>query len=114
MTGSTRRELRGGLTHHVLNLIAAVLVFVGLFVCVRGAVLALGEINALYQDASTDALATPAVSEEARSERIFSHAVGALLGIVPLAAGSVLFGISRLTRNRKKAVAFGDPGMSRE
>ena len=106
--------LRGGLAHHALNLIAAALVLAGLFVCGRGAVLAIGEIGALYQGTADDALAMPEVSEEERSDRLIGHAVSAAWGLAPLAAGSVLFGMSGAIRNRSRAVSLDERGVLRD
>lgn len=106
MIASKHQRLSGGLAYHVLNLIAAVLVIVGLVLCIRGAVLALGELGALYQGAGGDALATPEVSEEDRSARLTEHAFGALWGLVPVGVGATLFAVSRLLHKRKKTQAL--------
>jgi sulfite exporter TauE/SafE len=102
----------GGLAHHLLNFVAAVLILVGLIVCARGAILALGEINELYQNATDDALAIREVDEEERSDRIMGHALGAAWGLIPLTAGSLLLGISRAFRKRNKILSLGDPGVT--
>ena len=108
MIASESQRLSGGLAYHVLNLIAAVLVIVGLVLCIRGTVLALGELGALYQGVGGDALATPEISEEDRSGRLTGHAFGALWGLVPVGVGATLFSVSRLLYKRKKSRSLDD------
>ena len=99
---------RGGLAHHVLNLIAAVLVIVGLVLCIRGAALGLGELGSLYRGVEGDALATPDVSEEERSGRLASYAFGALLGLIPVGVGVTLFAVSRVFYRVKDTQTLDD------
>jgi hypothetical protein len=104
----------GGLRHHSLNLVGAVLVLIGLGMSVRGGALALRELGAIYEANTTDPLATPEISEEERGERMLSHAIWALAGLVPVGAGVVVFAVGRGVRRRAKRQAMRDSAVMRD
>ena len=108
-------KFQGGLRFHIVNLVAAVLVLAGMFICVRGAVGAVSQIGALYSDAggtTEEIINGPEVSEEERAERMGDDVRSMAWGAAPVAVGSLIFAVNHtVTRRRRKRLAIDQPGL---
>ncbi len=78
--------------------LGTILMIVGIGIIAYGLIGALREINDLYQQATTDALAQPDVAEEDRPDRILRHVGIAAVGVPFLLVGSVLSTRSKIRR----------------